>query len=522
MRIRIPWLCIALCLIPLAAVAADPLPSDVTTLLRRSGLPLSSFGIDVRSVETGSTAPWLALNADRAFPLASTTKLVTSLAALDLLGPDRRWRTEAHASGPVVDGRLTGNLVIHGGAMGLTMPELQRWFTQMRAEGLVEVAGDIVLRDVALLDAAEPAQALATVQELGDGLPPDARAYNAGKLLVSIEPAPGARAKVSLRPRPANVHIDNDVSMGGAGCAAWARWKSADEARGGAPLQLWVRGHWGANCGREDIAYVRPPGDVRFAPELGAAPTLAEPTPRRIAALWAETGGRLRGRVVEVQGAAPHRAGQAGRRWSSELSTPLAEVMREMNKTSNNAAAHSLLLAIGSATPPPAAAPGPMGAATSTDVPQRPTAPPANASKPLAVLKSARTRMHDWLRGQGLGAGDIEVIEGSGRLHAERGQPRALVQLLRTAWRSAGSQTFVDSLPIAGVDGTLMHRMRSGAASGQAFLKTGTLSDTRALAGYVRAKSGKVYAVTAIVNHADAAKGRPALDALIEWVAQHG
>lgn len=130
--------------------------------------------------------------------------------------------------------------------------------------------------------------------------------------------------------------------------------------------------------------------------------------------------------------------------------------------------------------------------------------------------------MHEWLRGQGLAAGDIEVIEGSGRLHAERGQPRALVQLLRNAWRSAGSQTFVDSLPIAGVDGTLMHRMRSGAASGQAFLKTGTLSDTRALAGYVRARSGKVYAVTAIVNHADAAKGRSALDALIEWVAQHG
>lgn len=521
MRTRLLWFCLALCLIPPAAFAADPLPGDVTRLLRRSGLPLSSFGIDVRSVETGSPAPWLALNADRAFPLASTAKLVTSLAALDLLGPEQRWRTEAYASGPVMDGRLTGNLVIDGGAMGLTVPELQRWFTQMRAEGLVEVAGDIVLRDVALLDEADPTQALATAQERGDELPADARAYNAGKLLVTIEPAPGARALVSLRPRPANVHIDNAVSMSGQGCAAWVRWKSADEARGGAPLQLWVRGHWGAACGSEDIAYVRPPVGVRLAPELGAAPTLAEPTPRRIAALWAETGGRLRGRVVEVDGAtAPQRAGRAPRRWSSELSTPLSEVMREMNKTSNNAAAHSLLLALGSAAPPPAASPG---AQPPPDAPPRPaTAKPAAASSPLAALKSARTRMHEWLRGQGLAAGDIEVIEGSGRLHAERGQPRALVQLLRNAWRSAGSQTFVDSLPIAGVDGTLMHRMRSGAASGQAFLKTGTLSDTRALAGYVRARSGKVYAVTAIVNHADAAKGRSALDALIEWVAQHG
>jgi D-alanyl-D-alanine carboxypeptidase/D-alanyl-D-alanine-endopeptidase (penicillin-binding protein 4) len=62
--------------------------------------------------------------------------------------------------------------------------------------------------------------------------------------------------------------------------------------------------------------------------------------------------------------------------------------------------------------------------------------------------------------------------------------------------------------------------MRSGAASGQAFLKTGTLSDTRALAGYVRAQSGRIYAVAAIVTHANAAKGTPALDAVIEWVAR--
>ncbi|MEO6031341.1 MAG: D-alanyl-D-alanine carboxypeptidase [Burkholderiaceae bacterium] len=525
MRIRLTWLCIALFLMPTAALAADPLPSEVTALLRRSGLPLSSFGIDVRSVEAGAPPPWLALNAERPFLLASTTKLVTSLAALDLLGQGRRWRTEAHATGPVADGRLVGNLVIVGGELGLTAPELRRWFTQMRAEGLVEVVGDIVLNDVALLDEAEPAQALATAQELRDDLPPAARAYNAGKLLVSIQPAPGTRAAVTLQPRPANVHIDNDVSMGGEGCAAWARWKSPAEARGGPPLQLWVRGHWGEGCGREDIAYVRPHSDLRFAPELGAAPALAVSTPRMVAALWAETGGRLRGRVVEVEDAAsaPRRAGRSDRRWSSEISTPLAEVMREMNKTSNNAAAHNLLLALGRGMAPPAAAPEPVGAAHPPDVPQRGAEPRTSAaSNPAAVLRTAHARIHDWMRGQGLADGDIEVVEGSGRSRAERGRPRALVHLLRNAWRSAGSQAFVDSLPIAGVDGTLLHRMRSGAASGQAFLKTGTLSDTRALAGYVRARSGKVYAVTAIVTHANAARGRPALDALIEWVAQHG
>ena len=140
----------------------------------------------------------------------------------------------------------------------------------------------------------------------------------------------------------------------------------------------------------------------------------------------------------------------------------------------------------------------------------------------IGALKAAQERMRGWLRTQGLHDGDITVVLGSGQSRAERGKPRALVDLLRNAWRSADSQTLVDSLPIAGVDGTLIHRMTSGAATGQAYLKTGTLSDTRALAGYVRAKSGRVYAVSMIVTDPAAAKGTPALDSLVEWVARAG
>jgi D-alanyl-D-alanine carboxypeptidase/D-alanyl-D-alanine-endopeptidase (penicillin-binding protein 4) len=296
---------------------------------------------------------------------------------------------------------------------------------------------------------------------------------------------------VTVKPRPANVVVVNDVFMGG-GCGAWARWRSAEETRGGAPLQLWVRGRWDKTCGAEDIAYVRPPEDVRLAPELGAAPAAPVAAPRLVADLWAEAGGKLRGRVVEGgESTAGRRA--AGGRWSSEVATPLVEVMREMNKTSNNLAARSVLLSLGSEK-------GARG----------------------GVLSTAQARMKTWLRTQGLADGDIRVDEGSGQSRAERGKPRAMVQLLVNAWRGVASQAFVDSLPIAGVDGTLRNRMRSGSASGQAFLKTGTLSDTRALAGYVRAKSGRVYAVAAIVTHPNAAKGTPALDALIEWVAREG
>jgi D-alanyl-D-alanine carboxypeptidase/D-alanyl-D-alanine-endopeptidase (penicillin-binding protein 4) len=474
-----------------ANAATNTLPPAVAAILRRSGLPATSFAFDVRPVD--ADVPLVAYHAERPFLLASTTKVVTSLAALELLGPQHRWRTTAYATGPVVGGRLAGDLVIVGGAVGLTGNELRRWFRQMRDEGLETIAGNVVLDDVALLHELDPKQAATTVAERDAEVPVDARSYNLGKLLVSVKPVAGDRAIVTLKPSPANVRIVNDVLMGG-GCAAWARWKTPDEIDAGPPLQLWVRGRWRADCPADDIAYVAPPPGARLDPELGAAHAQPIPAPRMVAALWSEAGGALRGRVVERDGpsARPHRV-----HWSSELLTPVGEVVREMNKTSNNDAARSVLLSL---------APGSDG----------------DGGLRVGALKAAQERVRDWLRAQGLHDGDITVVLGSGQSRAERGKPHALVELLRNAWRSAESQALVDSLPIAGVDGTLVHRMTNGAATGQAYLKTGTLSDTRALAGYVRARSGRVYAVSMIVTDPDAAKGTPALDALVEWVARTG
>jgi serine-type D-Ala-D-Ala carboxypeptidase/endopeptidase (penicillin-binding protein 4) len=478
----------------LRAAAPSGLPPAVSAILRSSGLPATSFAFDVRPVDGADTPPLVAYHAEQPFLLASTTKVVTSLAALDLLGPEHRWRTSAYATGPVVAGRLAGDLVIVGGAVGLTGNELRRWFRQMHDEGLQTIAGNIVLDDVALLHELDPKQAATTFAERDPDVPIDPRTYNLGKLLVSVKPAAGDRAVVTLKPSPANVRIVNDVLMGG-GCAAWARWKTRDEIESGPPLQLWVRGRWQSDCRAEDIAYVAPPPGARLDPELGTARTQSIPAPRLVAELWAEAGGALHGHVLARDVPAPR---PRAARWTSELLTSVGEVLREMNKTSNNEAARNILLSL---------APG------SAD---------GGGVLRVGALKAAQERLRGWLREQGLHDGDITVVLGSGQSRSERGKPRALVELLRNAWRSAESQTLVDSLPIAGIDGTLVHRMTNGAATGQAFLKTGTLSDTRALAGYVRAKSGRVYAVSMIVTAPDAAKGTPALDSLVEWIARTG
>jgi D-alanyl-D-alanine carboxypeptidase/D-alanyl-D-alanine-endopeptidase (penicillin-binding protein 4) len=483
---------------------------EVMTALRESGVPLKNFGFYARPVDRAdddSVIALASLNAEQTFLLASTTKVVTSLAALDLLGPSYSWPLHARTTGLIVNGQLRGDLVIAGNRHTVTASELKQWFQQMRAEGLQGITGQMLLEGVSLVpedDAADTTAAL----EASDArraesqrVRPEAERDD-GSMVLSIEPGSGDRAKLTLTPKPIGVVVVNEVLMGGP-CDAWARWSNPSDRVDGTP-HLWVRGRGDASCPREPVAYVRPLPGMKYAPDVvlpasdrTSAPKPATPVARTVAALWAETGGTLRGRVIETEtDDRPAPTDAAGRKatWSSTYSIPLAQVVREINKTSDNVAARSLLLSLSGGD-----------------------AAPENQAR-----QSAKLRVHQWLRAQGLVDGDIRVDVGSGQSREERGKPRAMVQLLCNAWRAEGAQAFVNSLPIAGVDGTLIHRMRNGLATGQAFLKTGTLSDTRALAGYVRGRSGVVYAVTAIVNHPDAARARSALDVFIGWVVKHG
>jgi D-alanyl-D-alanine carboxypeptidase/D-alanyl-D-alanine-endopeptidase (penicillin-binding protein 4) len=114
-----------------------------------------------------------------------------------------------------------------------------------------------------------------------------------------------------------------------------------------------------------------------------------------------------------------------------------------------------------------------------------------------------------------ISATDVPAIDnGSGLSRQTRISAAQLGKLLQVAYASPNMPELMSSLPVVGVDGTLK---RSLAASASAHLKTGSLRDVTALAGYVHAASGKRYILVAIVNHPNAHAVRPALDALIGW-----
>ena len=202
-----------------------------------------------------------------------------------------------------------------------------------------------------------------------------------------------------------------------------------------------MRGRWDVNCPKEYIAYIRPLPGMKYAPNVvlpdvdqAMAPRALAPLPALVSRLWTETGGNLRGRVVETDARLPqHRGVSTAPAWSSEFSVPLSQVVREINKTSDNVAARSLLLSLGS-----------------------------GSQLPGEARQSAKNRVHEWLRKQGLVDGDIRVDLGSGQVARGARPPARDGAVAAQRLEAEGAQAFVNSLPIAGFDGTLVNRMKGG------------------------------------------------------------
>ena len=196
-----------------------------------------------------------------------------------------------------------------------------------------------------------------------------------------------------------------------------------------------------------------------------------------------DAGGQFDGSVKEERvprGAAP---------FATLESPPLYDIVRDVNKLSNNVMAQQIFLTLATTRHPPPATP-----ALAADVVQR-------------FLKERKIAMPG-----------LVLENGSGLSRRERVTAGGLAQLLAAADHSAAREEFASSLAVAATDGTVQKRFQNGTVAGQALLKTGTLEGVRALAGYVIDAQGRRWIVVAIINHPQATRGQAALDALVQWV----
>lgn len=458
-------------------------PDAVWAALQRAGISPANVGLMAQAVDDGAV-PLVAHNELQVLTLASTTKLVTTLAALENLGPRFRWQTRAYLMGRLDQGVLDGDLLIVGGGDArLTSADLQQWFRLMQQKGLRVVRGNIILNRGAFQTKSSD-HAGTPVPSAGNPHHawPEAFMLDEGVITVDLAQQ-GDQVVPTMRPRLDGVEFLNLTTVRRVKCGA-ARQPlqplvaSFEELY--SPMRLLIQGDWVPGCSPSRLVVAALPGS-HFAP-------LA------VAAAWRDAGGVLEGQVVQPQSAyAPASLAKGAKPFAVRESPLLGSLLRDMNKWSNNLLARHLMLSM------------------SKGFPARP-----------ATMPEARKRIGQWLERHGLGPVDLQVDNGSGLSHDEKGRAQALVQLLRQAWLAPYGRELLQTLPVAGEDGTMSTRMTSSVARGKAFLKTGTLIDTRSLAGYVLAKSGRTYAVVAIINDPKATKGVPALDAFIEWIVDNG
>ena len=464
--------CLA-CTWALHASASD-LPAPVAQALKQAGIPQAATAAWVAEVD--AARPRLAVNARAALNPASTMKLVTTYAALDLLGPAYVWKTEAFASGTLNDGVLTGDLHLRGGGdPKLTYDQFGRLLRQIRARGIREIRGDLVLdRSAFAISAADPARFDAQPMRPYN-VAPDALLVNFKAVTLQLIPDPASKKLiVATEPAPTNLDLINQVKLGnGNGCGDWKEKLRADTFSHGTTTRLVLTGVFPQNCGEQrwNIAVMEHPQFV-----LGV-----------FLQLWAELGGSLTGGVRD--GTVP-----ADARAVAVLPSPtLAEVVRDINKFSNNVMARQLFLTLG-----------------------------MEAGRRPASAEDADAAIRSWLDARGLGIPELVLENGSGLSRRERISAEGLGRVLQAAWRSSVMPELMASLPVTATDGTMKKRLKQNGVAGQAHIKTGSLEGVRSIAGYVLDKTGRRWIVVFFVNHANAGAAQPAQDALLQWVHERG
>mgnify|MGYP002073639485 CR=1 FL=1 len=444
------------------------LPPSLASALTNSGLVLDRLSLSLQPLDGDGLR--IEHDAEASRPPASVLKLLTTYAALELLGPAHTWTTEAWLSSPVHRGVLSSPLIIRAsGDPGLDESELRSLLQRLRTRGLNELNGGLIL-DRSVFDLPEfnpgsfDGQALAPYNS-----GPDALTFNANVVTVQLRPGPPWRAAL-VAPAPIGLDLIARIA---------SREGPCDEWRSGIEATLFVRpnihrlvltGVMASDCGERDL-HLSP----LSAPDLFAG---------SLAAIWLELGGRIdrRSRIKWSSGVAP----TFGQPAASVPSQALASIVRTINKHSNNPMARTLLLSLSTKRP--------------------------------ARVEDAERRLHTWLEGRGLSTPELVIDNGSGLSRQARWSTAGAVRLLAAARSSPVWPEFLSSLPILGADGTLARRHRDAPGRTRLRAKTGSLDGVRTLAGYLLPECGPAYAFALFIEHPDMPATRAAQDAFIAWL----
>jgi D-alanyl-D-alanine carboxypeptidase/D-alanyl-D-alanine-endopeptidase (penicillin-binding protein 4) len=451
------------------AWAVSGVPAAVTQAIAAQRLPSGAVSFAIIDPDTGRLVA--GLNVDTPRSPASTIKLVTTFASLDLLGPAYTWHTRALVRGDIDNGALDGDLVLQGG--GDPYMTLERWWNfarSLRDKGLKRIRGDIVIDNTAFSLPVEDPGAFDGRPNRAYNVVPDALMVNFQSVEFRVAPNASTRKiDIVATPAPLNLVIDNRIGFATGRCRAAASRVDFEVAS-----DRWDRvvfsGALSQNCAERSFTRV-----LLKAPEYAFGTFLA---------LWHELGGEFSGKL-RVAATPPD-----ARLFLDFDSLTLGEIVRLTNKFSSNLMARHLLLTMGE---------------------DRFGAP--------ATLDKGAAAMAEWSHDRGLSLQGMDIDNGSGLSRATHITVLQMAKVLSAAYRSRYAPEFMASLPLAGIDGTLRSRMKNSPA-GSVRLKTGHIDGVSGVAGYVTTPAGKTFVLVSLVNHmrADFGAGEPVHAALVTWM----
>lgn len=468
-------LAVALTTLALAVAGASAqttMPPEVARAWAQAKLPDSSLSLVIQEIG----GPRLVdINGGQLRNPASVMKLVTTYAAISQLGPEYVWRTDfLTLGGRLADaqGVLAGPLYLKAGGDPLLMlQDLWRLMRDLRLRGIREIS-DVVIDRSLFADVTIDPAAFDGAADRPYNASPDTFMVGLGAVRLVFTPDPATRSWRSFVDPPIpGIQVEGNIEWSDAKCPG-APAVSTETTLSGGNVRFRVTGKVAASCGEFDIFR------LAFSQQEFAA--------RVLRAMWQDLGGTLTGDVKT--GTIPPDAAAI----ASHQSPPLSEVIRLINKRSNNVMTRVLLLTLGA------------------EAGRRPATVESSAQVASAVLARQGLEMRGMVLENGSGLSRNGVVSAD-----------SLTQMLTKAWQSPVMPEYISSLAILGVDGSLRNRLRDGANRSRAHLKTGGLRDVRSIAGYVWGVSGKRYIVVSMVNHDRAHDARAYENALIAWLIAH-
>ena len=427
-------------------------------------------GLSVAAIPLNGPGLEQFVNADQPMNPGSIMKLVTTYAALEILGPTHSWDTRFYATGELKGNVLDGDLYVQfGGDPKLTIERLWGTLRELRGMGIDTITGDLVLDgEVFRLPAGLP-----VFDDNGDNphapflVEPSGYLANLNLLHFQVR-ADERGTQAWSTPDLDQVVIDNRViATAESGCPARRQFDWQPIRHDDGRITVRVTGELPQGC--------------RTSAYLSLLPH-RQYTAGLIRSLWQELGGSLAGK--DRFETTP----ESARLMMVTTSPDLVTTVRDINKWSSNVMARQLLLALGAEN-----------------------RQPDEEDDRVAGIRV----IYEWLAAKGINTAGMVIDNGAGLSRYERLTARQTARILQHAWSSPFAADLMASLPLIAMDGTMGRRLRNTALEGEGRIKTGYLEDVRSIAGFTRDKSQTSWAIVGMVNHSPAWNGQALLDKVL-------